>query len=218
MVIVDSSEPVTLVGGADIGLDDLNIALSIAPRLVAADGGADHLLAAELVPDAIFGDLDSISEAAKTAFAPHLHRIEEQDSTDFAKVVRYVDAPLLLAVGFLGRRLDHTIAALHVAATHPDKPIVFLGSDDAVFLLKDKEIQIDATIGTGISVLPLMPSVVSTTGLKWNLQSARLSMSGLISSSNEVAGSTVKIAAEGTVAITLPKDHLQTAIDAVLAR
>ena len=62
--------PVTLVGGGAIDPGDLDLALSRAPALVAADSGAAPVLAAGHVPDAVFGDFDSISTPKVSPHSP----------------------------------------------------------------------------------------------------------------------------------------------------
>ncbi|NCU21110.1 thiamine pyrophosphokinase, partial [Candidatus Falkowbacteria bacterium] len=89
--IIKSNKGVTLIGGARVGASDLAQALALAPCLVAADGGADRALALGHMPEAVIGDFDSISPAARAAIAPErLHPIAEQDSTDFGKCLRHV--------------------------------------------------------------------------------------------------------------------------------
>ena len=51
--IVDSFEPITLVGGGAGNLDDLAAARVLAPRVVAADGGARLSLTAGVIPEAV---------------------------------------------------------------------------------------------------------------------------------------------------------------------
>ena len=217
-MIVERSEPVTLVGGAQLGPDDLSITTALAPTVVAADSGADHLLANDIAPTAIFGDLDSISDAARAKYADVLHQIDEQDTTDLSKALRHIQAPVVLGVGFIGNRIDHTFAALHSALTHIDRPIVFLGSDDVIFVLKDCDAFLVVPTYTPLAVLPLIESTVSSEGLKWELDQMVLSMAELISSSNQTANASVRISVEGAVAVTLPRDQLKAAIDAVRAR
>ena len=217
-MIVERSEPVTLVGGAQLGPDDLSITTALAPTVVAADSGADHLLAADIAPTAIFGDLDSISDAARAKYADVLHQIDEQDTTDLSKSLRYIQAPVVLGVGFIGDRIDHTFAALHSALAHIDHPIVFLGSDDVIFVLKDRDASLAVPTQTPLAILPLIESTVSGDGLKWELDETVLSMAGMISSSNQTVGTPVRISVKGAVAVTLPRDQLQAVIDAVRAR
>ena len=54
--IIHSDEPVTLLGAAEPVAPALARALELAPRLVAADGGANVALAAGLMPEAVIGD------------------------------------------------------------------------------------------------------------------------------------------------------------------
>ena len=168
-MIVERSEPVTLVGGAQLGPDDLSIAMTLAPTVVAADSGADHLLAADIEPNAIFGDFDSISDAARMKYFDRMCQIDEQDTTDLSKALRHIYAPVILGIGFIGNRFDHTFAALHCALVHIDRPIVFLSSNDVIFILKDRVASLSVPIETPLAVLPLIRSVVSSEGLNWEL-------------------------------------------------
>ena len=65
-MIVDANETITLIGGAALSETRLSQAMVFGPRAVAADGGADTALAHGITPEAVIGDFDSISAAAKT--------------------------------------------------------------------------------------------------------------------------------------------------------
>jgi thiamine pyrophosphokinase len=133
--IVHSGLGVTLLGAGEVNAASVTEALTIAPCLVAADGGADRALALGLEPEAVLGDLDSISPAARAAIAPgRLHRIAEQEGTDFDKCLAHVEAPFFLALGFGGGRLDHTLAAMATLARHPGRRLVWVGGEDVAFL------------------------------------------------------------------------------------
>lgn len=109
------TQGVTVIGGGAVAAGDLRAALEIAPLLVAADGGADRARALGHAPDWLVGDLDSASSPARAALpSARILHVAEQDSTDFAKCLARIDAPLVMAVGFTGLRLDHTLAALTV--------------------------------------------------------------------------------------------------------
>ena len=128
-----SRQPVTLIGGAPVPRADLDAALALAPVLAAADGGADAALANGLVPQAVWGDFDSISPQARAAIpTENLHRIAEQDSTDFEKCLSRIDAPLVLAIGFCGARQDHFLAALNTLARGIGPPCILIADQDIV--------------------------------------------------------------------------------------
>ncbi|WP_371927640.1 hypothetical protein [Paracoccus sp. 08] len=96
--MVDQPRPVrhlrgvTVIGGGMVTPADLSVALSVAPLLVAADGGADRALAMGHAPDWVIGDLDSISDPARRSVpAARVLEVAEQDSTDFAKCLGRAD-------------------------------------------------------------------------------------------------------------------------------
>lgn len=214
--IVSSLSPVTLLGGADIGTGELNISLKLAPLIVAADGGADHASADGLDVAAVIGDLDSLSDQARSAYASVLHRVDELDTTDFEKVLMRVAAPLYLACGFLGGRLDHTLSVLNVMARNADKRVIFLSADDVAFLAP-AHLEISVPRGTRIGLMPLGSVTVTSTGLRWDLAGATLHPAGMVSSSNETASDKVKITSDGPLIITLPLSQVAPAIAAVHA-
>lgn len=81
-MIVREKEAITLIGGARVARSDLDAALSLAPVVVAADGGADKALEAGLMPRAVIGDFDSISAATRARLPDDiLHPLHDQDST-----------------------------------------------------------------------------------------------------------------------------------------
>ncbi|MEL6313490.1 MAG: hypothetical protein AAFQ60_05505 [Pseudomonadota bacterium] len=98
-MIVSKNEPITLIGGGQVDKTDLSLALGHATTLVAADGGADRALSFGFTPQAVIGDFDSVTEDALEQIAPeNQHRIAEQDSTDFEKALRAIDAPLVIGL------------------------------------------------------------------------------------------------------------------------
>lgn len=214
--IVSSMRPITLLGGAKPALDTLTEALKCGKTVVCADGGADLALREGLTPAAVIGDLDSISDAARAAFQAVLHHIPEQNSTDFDKVLRHVDAPLILGVGFLGDRLDHTLAALHVLLKYRERPVVLIGDHDIVFICPPK-IELNLPVGVRISLMPLTDARVDTQGLRWDVKDGAMSMHDFIGSSNEVAHTPVTIHAMGGLAILTPPETLGAVIAALTA-
>ena len=212
--IVSSPCPITLIGGVNPASKTLSETLSIAPLVVAADGGADHALAEGLTPAAVIGDMDSISGAAREAFQDVLHPIAEQNSTDFDKALRHIDAPLVLALGFLGDRFDHSLAALHVLLKYRSRPVLLIGDHDVVFICPPK-IVLCLPVGMRISLMPITDARVDTEGLKWDIRDGAMSMRDFIGSSNEVAQATVSIHAMGGLAILTPLAALDSVVAAL---
>lgn len=203
-LIVHSLDPVVLVGGSELGPQDLNILPIENPCFVGVDAGADHLLAAGITPVAVIGDLDSLSANAADAFADVLHRIDEQDTVDFEKALTQVTAPLIYAFGFSGGRLDHSLAVLDVIGRHARQPVVLVGPDDCAAVLPTGEVTLTGmTVGARISILPLAPAQVQAQGLRWAVDQQQMAPLGFSSPSNEISATTVTITTDAPVLLVL---------------
>lgn len=215
--IVHTSEPVTLVGGAEFAAIDLNISLSVAPVLVAADGGANAILAAAREPHAVIGDFDSISPAARAAFDAVMHHDPDQDTTDFEKAITRIAAPFIVALGFTGARMDHTLAVLGMMAQHSDRGVILLAADDVAFMAP-ATMTLTLPPDTRLSLMPLGDVTATTDGLRWDLLDAPLHPTGAGSPSNAVKDDVVTVRSKGPLLTVLPRAHLDAAIAAVRGR
>lgn len=214
--IVESNQGVTLLGGGTLALGALAGALALAPRLVAADGGADHALAAGVKPEAVIGDLDSLSEAAREWLGPdRLHRIAEQETTDFDKALRSIDAPFVLALGVAGARLDHTLAMFNVLLRHPDRRCVVLDESDLCFLAPP-ELALALAPGTRVSLFPMAPVSGRSIGLHWPLDGIEFAPGGRTGISNRAVAGEIRLSlsAPGMI-VLLPAAELEPAIAAL---
>ncbi|WP_212524463.1 thiamine diphosphokinase [Actibacterium sp. MT2.3-13A] len=215
-LIVQTNEMVTLLGGGAMDPGDLEVALSHAPLLVAADGGADRALAEGLMPEAVIGDFDSLSEEARRVIpAARLHPIAEQETTDFDKCLRLVEAPLLLGVGFLGARLDHKLAALAGLTRAPGRRCILIGGSDIVFLCPP-ELRIELEPGSRLSLFPMGPVRGESRGLKWPIRGIDFLPGGRIGTSNRVEGGVVELSmAAPLMLVIVPRAGLGAAISAL---
>ena len=216
MAIVHGLEPITLIGGGLVTEGDLRACLSLAPRLVAADGGALLALDFGAIPVAVIGDMDSGSEAvARGVPAGAVHRIAEQDSTDFDKALRNIDAPLVLGVGFTGRRVDHELACYNALVRHPDLRCVLVGSDDVVCLCPPS-LRLELTEGTRVSLFPMAEVRGRSDGLAWPIDGLRFAPDAQIGTSNVATGPVqLDVEAPGLLLI-LPRDALPELVRALL--
>jgi thiamine pyrophosphokinase len=214
-LIVESLRPVTLVGAGPVGARPLRAALARAPVAVAADGGADRLLARGIEPEAVIGDLDSLSDAARRAIpAGRLHRIAEQETTDFDKALRSVRAPLILALGFQDGRLDHSLDALATLVRRP-APCILIGPVDLAFAVAG-EVVLDLSPGTRLSLFPMRPVTGRSDGLTWPIDGIAFAPDGRSGTSNRVAARPVRLWLDGPGMIAiLPRRNLDAAIRAV---
>jgi thiamine pyrophosphokinase len=196
-ILFSSRTPITIVGGGPVERTEIAELQAIAPRLVAADGGAGAALAAGVMPEAVIGDYDSIDAASRAAIpAARQHVVNAQDSTDFDKVLVAVEAPLLLGLGFLGGRLDHELAVLSSLVQRPGKNVVLLGSEDLVFHhpASAGALKLELEEGTRFSLFPLQPVTGTSRGLHWPIDGLRMAPGAAIGTSNRVAEGPVEVA------------------------
>lgn len=186
-VIVDSLQGVTLAGGGPFGKAQLTRAMRFAPRIVGADGGADRLLALGVAPEAVIGDMDSITAGAQARLAGRLFPIAEQVTTDFDKALRSINAPFVLGIGFAGARLDHGLAVLNALARAPDQRCLVLSPQDVIFLAP-LQMRLDLPLGSRFSLFPMAAVTGESQGLRWPLQGLEFAPDGMIGTSNEVSG------------------------------
>lgn len=92
--------------------------LSSADAVVCCDGAIDKYLAfCGKMPDAVVGDMDSVSEELVAKNPGLFHGEEEQDYNDMTKAMRYVlahypDVTEIHILGATGLREDHTVGNL----------------------------------------------------------------------------------------------------------
>jgi len=216
-VIVQSQQGVTLVGAGRFSAAALADALALAPHLVAADGGADSALRAGHMPEAVIGDLDSLTARARALIPPgRIHRIAEQETTDFEKALRSVAAPFVLGLGFAGGRLDHTLSAMNVLARHPGRRCLLVSDRDVTFHLP-AELRLVLPVGTRLSLFPMAPVQGESAGLRWPLGGLSLAPDGMTATSNLTSAPEVRLApgGPGLLAI-LPRAHLDAALAGLL--
>lgn len=212
--LLNTIQGITLIGGGALKPRTLRAALALAPVVAAADGGADAALAHGLIPQAVIGDFDSISDAARAAIpAANQHPITEQDSTDFEKCLSRIAAPFVIAVGFHGRRLDHTLAAMTTLARRPGPPCVLLTRQDVV-ALAPPDLSLALPKGTRLSLYPLGPVRGTSTGLRWPIDGLLLDPAERAGTSNQTTGP-VRIRHDGPLLVILPAAHLADLIAAI---
>ena len=195
-----------------------------AKRTVCADGGANVLFESfgnSLLPEAIVGDLDSVSSSLMTeweALNVEVIRFDDQDSTDLDKCLNWSctdPCGTIAVVGMGGSRLDHLFGIFNSCYTyakkHPLQKIVLLGADSVSLLLPPGVSELkfpgfmkDAHCG----LIPLFGEVlcVRTKGLRWELNDDVTSFGNLFSTSNRLAGTQLEIQSTGWLVWTIEKN------------
>jgi len=142
---------------------------------------------------------------------PVMDMSHDQDSTDLAKCLSYIDRHRgdislqgqrdaaisepssendeeILVLGAMGGRLDHTLSNLNALYQFRHLNITLWGEGNLVRLVRRGSCSIHplrTVEGPSCGLVPLSgPAIASSTGLKWNLYETRLEVGGLISTCN----------------------------------
>jgi thiamine pyrophosphokinase len=145
---------------------------------VSADGAGIHLH-----PDYIVGDMDSVS--LKCPDSTHI-KISDQSTTDFEKCLSFIENRSLcptLVLGISGGEIDHVINNIMVLVNY-NFPIYFLHQVTIkktlqIGLVVTNYVDLKLCVNSVVSILPFSTALVSTAGLKWNLNNAALRHDGL---------------------------------------
>ena len=174
-------------------------------RLIAADSGLDHALAAGLEPHELVGDLDSISAAGRAwaerhcAVSPHP---VDKDATDTELALARaadLDPDRLVLISGGGDRLDHTLAVLGALGSIDltSVPVVeaVWGHQRLRVLHGPGRVSLPLAVGSTVSLLSLHgPATgVGISGTRWVLDNATLDPLAGRGVSNEVVASPVEI-------------------------
>jgi len=152
-----------------------------ADLIISCDGGANYAKRHDILPRIIIGDQDSIS-AVTTRYFTDLHvdilRRKSQQENDLEKALDYLFAnhgyKVVVLIGFLGARDDHSYATMQIAEKYCHKRIFYLYSKTAEYIaLPAGNHTLNLSPNQIISIFPFPEaSNVTSIGLKWNLNFA----------------------------------------------
>jgi thiamine pyrophosphokinase len=165
-------------------LDAAHALLQNDDYIIAADGGANHLIKMSILPEALIGDLDSVDETTLSHLKSAGVRIKrfptDKNETDIELALNAalkLEPSAILIVGALGGRLDQTLANLSLL-TNPTLSGIDIRLDDGVeeaFFCR-KQAEVYGRSGEIVSLIPWNGPVegVTTEGLQWPLHSETL--------------------------------------------
>ena len=212
--------PTVLFGASPIGPSLLKVTQNFKSwPVLAADGGLNAAINAGLLPQMVIGDMDSVTDLDQLPVSVRQIRLSGQDDTDFEKCLRLIKAPLIVGVGFLDGRLDHSLAAFDaMARLDHDRPVLLAGSNDVVLRLRgDAKLLLDR--GSRVSIWPLgCQHFIRSEGLDWPLDDLTLQMGHRTGTSNRANAKTISITAgkgDG-YALIVPLTAFDKVLNAVL--
>lgn len=164
--------------------------------VIATDGAANKLLRCGICPTVVIGDLDSINEEVRENC--NCIRIDSQDTTDYEKALFYIDENDLgpaIITGIGGGYLDRIMMNLSTFYQHNS----MLVAEDLVGMTVSGRKEMKLPRHTKISVLGMDEAVVTSHGLKWDMDNAKLSFSGFSSGCNRVTEEHITLEVKGKI-------------------
>jgi thiamine pyrophosphokinase len=144
-----------------------------AGRIICCDGSAENLLKAGFEPEAIVGDMDSISEEIAYRYSNRIFRDENQDTNDLTKAVCWCSErgyKEIVIVGATGKREDHTIGNISLLAEYIKDVNVIMVTDTGILQPYLKSTKVSSFPGQQVSIFAIDPETeISSQGLRYPL-------------------------------------------------
>jgi thiamine pyrophosphokinase len=180
-------------------------AINSANAILAADGGASHCLKLGIIPQAVIGDFDSLSNDKLDRMADKGSKIirypARKDHTDLELALQYAvrqNPEEIIILGALGKRWDQTLANLLLPAgeQYAATTIRLIDGIQEINLIRpEKELVINGEIGDTVSLIPLWgdASGITTEGLEYALVNDRLEFGSTKGISNVLVEKRAKV-------------------------
>jgi thiamine pyrophosphokinase len=160
--------------------------------LIGVDGGAKLIKRLNLTPNLVIGDFDSYSpprSKAKTVFKSSQNLSDTEFALAYCQQQGFADIAL---VGVLGRRLDHLLTNIFLAAKF--NLTIYEGRQTLYFLIGPSGRVLEGRTGDLVSLIPLTDCLgVSLYGLKWPLKQATLKYGTTRGISNVMTGKKARV-------------------------
>ncbi|MCC7228863.1 MAG: thiamine diphosphokinase [Fimbriimonadaceae bacterium] len=195
-----------VLAGTDIGMPSLIAWCNSADEVIAADGAANRLIRAGVVPHVIIGDLDSLDPNLKSAGQTIVEDLD-QETTDCDKLLDFVAnrhprTPLFL-IGMEGDRFDHVLSSLH-SVVRSNHPIHLVLRDGIGFLVRPhRPVSFATQPAQIVSIVPILPCQgLMATGLRWT-PDPQIAPGGSTSASNEATDTHATVDLDDGVALVI---------------
>jgi len=183
--------------------------------IIGADGGANHLINYNIIPNIIIGDMDSIKQSNLKKFhnaGAEIVKISEQETTDFEKCLMYCLKNKILNISVFGGaspRADHTLNNYSVMKRYYKKLNIKLIDDIFEISFINKLIKFNYRKDELISLLPLpKANRVTTTGLEFPLKEETLEFGTREGTLNKSVSTKVSISFKGGSLLLFKKHFL----------
>ncbi len=148
--------------------------LKNADKIICCDGAVENLVAHGLEPDAIVGDMDSISDKLKVQYSNILHPDSDENTNDLTKAVKYCISrgyTDIVILGSSGYREDHTLGNISLLAEYSEFLAVRMVTDTGIFVPVNPGERIRSFPGQQISIFSFVNNTrADSRNLKYPLE------------------------------------------------
>ena len=167
-----------------------------AERIICCDGGAENLIKAGFIPDAIIGDMDSLNQSIAGRFQDRIFRVAEQETNDLTKAVAwctergYTD---LIILGATGKREDHTIGNISLLAEYITDVNVIMVTDTGILIALNESSGVSSFPGQQVSIFSIDPETeITSDGLRYPLERRKIE-NWWVATLNEARGESFRL-------------------------
>lgn len=189
-----------IVGNGEFPSNGIPLSILRRARYVCCcDGAVEQVVSHGIIPDAIAGDGDSLSDEMRARFNGIIHLFDEQDDNDQTKATRFCAGNgrrSIAYIGCTGRREDHTLGNISLLTRYMNEfgiePVMV--TDYGYFVPARGRMEFRSFRGQQVSVFGFGITEMSSTGLKWDVYPFRSWWQGTL---NEASGDSFTICSDG---------------------
>jgi thiamine pyrophosphokinase len=180
-------------------INNYNILESVvteADFIICADGGMNHLIKLNLLPDLVLGDLDSISEQALRYINDNKITIQKypaiKDVTDTALAIEYLIEKKfkeITMIGVTGTRQDHTMANIFLLKYLYENGIKGrIVDDNNIIYFTEEYLELEYLKDSFVSIIPITEDgiIVTISGFFYNLNNENIEFGSTHCISNRI--------------------------------
>ena len=143
-------------------------------KIICVDGAANKVINANMKPDYIIGDLDSISRINLVKYKNKIVELKDQNYNDLQKALNWLKnngTSNIDIIGFDGKRADHMINNFNIIIDDINKFNIKIITERGTFYTVDKKMTFNNILNKSVSLFNKNPNnQISSKGLKYELK------------------------------------------------
>ena len=143
-------------------------------KIICVDGAANKVINANMKPDYIIGDLDSISRINLVKYKNKIVELKDQNYNDLQKALNWLKnngTSNIDVIGFDGKRADHMINNFNIIIDAINNFNIKIITERGTFYTVDKKITFNNILNKSVSLFNKNPNnQISSKGLKYELK------------------------------------------------